>query len=202
MLTGDTGGLPFAGFNFRKMNFMKNPLINSKHIKEYLLYGLICAVVYTFFVVLFLLDNKYENFYLLYIGNFTWMGVMGIYHYQLINRQYEGKRSVSMLIAGGLMLLCGVAMALIMLVVAIVVFHPGVFSSVPADAIVQDAPDTIQVHKPIGLVFMIAMNTVLVNLGAGSLVSVLFAYAGKRNQVKDQPTPTNNRIHPVSKTAH
>lgn len=181
---------------------MKNPLIDRKHIREYMVYGFISAVAYSIFVWLFLRDNKYENFYLLYIGNTALMLIMGIYHYILINRQYEGKRSVAMMIAGSFMLVTAIVMSLIILTLLIVAYHPDVFARVPQDAIVQDAPDNVPANRPTSLLFMIGMNTILVNLAAGSLVSVLFAYAGKRNQVKDQPTPTHNRIHPVSKTTH
>ena len=181
---------------------MKNPLINRTHIKEYLLYGFICELAYSIFVWLFLRDNKYENFYLLYVGNFALMVIMGIYHFKLIDRQFEGKRSVAMMIAGSFVLLAGIVMSLVIIAVLIVVYHPAVFSSAPADNLVQDAPVTVKVRQPLGLAFMIGMNSILVNLGAGSLISVLFAYAGKRNQVKDKPTPTHTRIHPVSKTSH
>lgn len=179
---------------------MKNPLIDKKHISEYLFYGFIAAVVYTTFVLLFLKDNRYENFYLLYIGNFAFMAVMGFYTYQLSNRTFEGKRSVSMLIAGSFAMLSGIIISLLMLMVGIILFYPEVFSALPTDAIVQDAPDTIQVHRPTGLAFMISMNTVLVNFGGGSLVNVLFSYAGKKDQIKDKPTPTQNHIHPVTES--
>lgn len=181
---------------------MKNPLINRIHIKEYLLYGFICAIAYSIFVWLFLRDNKYENFYLLYVGNVALMVIMGIYHFKLIDRQFEGKRSVAMMIAGSFVLLTGIVMSLVIIAALIVAYHPAVFSSAPADNLVQDAPVTVKVRQPVGLAFMIGMNSILVNLGAGSLISVLFAYAGKRNQVKDKPTPTHTRIHPVSKPSH
>ena len=49
---------------------MKNPLFDRSHIREYLLFGSIAAIAFTAFVIIFLIDNKYENMFLLFVGSF------------------------------------------------------------------------------------------------------------------------------------
>jgi len=173
---------------------MENPVFDRQHVLEYLRYGLMSAVGYIIFVILFLRNNHYENLYLLYIGNAILMAVMAVYMYTLIGRTYEGKRAVSMLIAGHLALVTGIIMSLMFVAVCTLVAFPDFFSAMPSEKILANAPVNMQINKPFSLALIIMINTILVNAGAGSLAVVIFSYAAKYNQTKDEPASVENQV--------
>jgi hypothetical protein len=171
---------------------MTNPLYNKKHRSEYFISGIVATALYTVFLVLFLEDHQYQNFYYLFIGNFLFVAVIGYYTYSLINRPFEGKRSVSMLIAGHLALVTGIMVSIMTVLICGVIYFPGVFSTVSPEKLLPGAPSSIKVVRPAGLILMLEANVILVSGGAASFLIVIFSYAAKRNQTKDKPTPLEN----------
>lgn len=165
---------------------MRNPIFNKQHIAEYILYGFIGAIAYTIALACFLNNNKYENFYYLYIGNGAFMFVIFYYAFRLLYRPYDSKRAVSMLIAGNFATLVGVALSAILAVATMLFFYPALFASVPADKLIEDAPGTIQPHNAGGLLVMIFINAIVGNFAVGTFISVVTAYAGKREQRGDK----------------
>jgi len=168
---------------------MKNPLYNKKHGSEYFISGIVATALYTVFLVLFLEDHRYENFYYLFIGNFLFVAVIGYYTYSLINRSFEGKRSVSMLVAGHLALVAGIIVSILTVLICGIIYFPGIFSSLSPEKLLPGAPSSIEITRPAGLIFMLEANVILVSGGAASFLIVIFSYAAKRNQTKDKPTP-------------
>ncbi len=174
---------------------MKNPLYDRAHIKEYLLFGSIAALVFTAFLVVFLIDNKYENMFLLFVGSVAFSLVIAIHGYMQINRRHEGKSAVRMLLSSNLTLIIGVVLSTIFSIVATLIFFGGLTNVKPSDAIVENAHTTSEVNEPGGLLLMILVYAAIVNFAVGAFLSVLISYAGKRNQTKDKPAELDNDIH-------
>ncbi len=173
---------------------MINPLFDRKHIKEYLLFGLLSAIGYSIFVFLFLQKTDYNYMYLLYIGNIVFMFIIAMYYLILIKRPYDGRRAVAMLLAGHTAVLTGIVFSLVMIVIGVMLYFPDLFAYYSKDQIVENLPAAAQISRPSGLVFMLGLNAIVVNFGAAALLSIVFAYAGKRNQTKDKPAPLENQI--------
>lgn len=167
---------------------MKNPILDQRHIREYLLFGSIAAICYMIPVFNFLYHNKYENLYYLYIGCALFMPAIFYYTYKLLNRRYEGKRTISMLLAGQLATLAGIAIAIVLVAVTMLFFFPHLFSHLPADRLVKGAPVQTQPENPGELLLMILSTTIIGNFAVGSFISVLVAYAGEKDQTGDKPT--------------
>lgn len=166
---------------------MKNPIFNRQHIIEYFVYGFIAALLYVIPVELFLYQKAYENLYYLYIGLGLFMFTIFFYALKLVNRPYDRKRAVSMLIAGNLATVAGVAIASLLVIGSFIIYFPDLISSVPTTDVIRDAPSTIQPQRPSGLLFMIMLITIFGNTSVGSFVSVITAYVGKKNQTRDKP---------------
>ncbi len=192
----------FIKYNFQPINKeyslyipgMKNPLYNNKHLTEYFIYGAIATVLYTVFLVLFLENRKYENFYYLFIGNFLFTGVLGYYTYTLINRPFEGKRSASMLIAGHLALTAGIILSVIMVLICGVIYFPAMFSAEAPGRLLPGAHSSLGIIHPSELILMLAANVILVSGASASFLIVIFSYAAKRNQVKDKPVTLEPQV--------
>jgi len=181
------------------MIVMKNPLFDRSHIKEYLLFGSIAAIAFTAFVVIFLIDNKYENMFLLFVGSMAFSLVIAIHGYMQINRRHEGKSAVRMMLSTHLTLIVGVVLATILSVLSTYIFFGNLADTKPNDAIIENAHTTTEVSRPSGLVMLILIYAAIVNFAVGSFLSVLVAYVGKRNQIKDKPAELDNEIHLVKK---
>ena len=173
---------------------MRNPIFNRKHITEYLSYGALGSVVFMIPVLYFLYHNKYENMYYLFIGCLLFMAVIFFYNYKLLNRPYDKKRAVSMLLASEMAILASVLISSLFIVIAFLFFFPHLFTNMQTDRIVQNAPAQVEAYKPTGLLMMVLAVNVLGNFSTGSFISVVTSYAGKKDQTRDQPAPLEKMI--------
>lgn len=173
---------------------MKNPIFNRQHIIEYFVCGFIAAILYVIPVELFLYQKVYENLYYLYIGLGLFMFTIFFYALRLVNRAYDRKRAVSMLIAGNLATVAGVLIASLLVLGSFIIYFPDVISPVQTSDVIRDAPSTIQPQRPSGLLFMIMLITIFGNTSVGAFVSVITAYVGKKNQTRDKPASLETNI--------
>ena len=173
---------------------MKNPMFDRQHLKEYFLYGSIAALLYMVPVIYFLYNHKYENLYYLYIGCFLFMVSIFYYNYKLLDRQFDRKRAVSMLISGHLAVLAGIILACLFVIVSMLFAFPDLFSNMPPEQVIPNANDTNKIGNPGYLLLMILSTATIGNFGTGSFISLLITYAGKRDQTKDKPTNLEVRI--------
>ena|SRR5688572_22447493 len=173
---------------------MINPLVDKRHLKEYVLFGLAAAIVFTIPVIIFLSQNQYENFYYLFIGSGLFMLVILYYAYKLLYRPYDKKRVMSMVIAGHLATLTGVIFSCILATICFLFFFFGNSPTVPVDRVVENVPATIQPNQSISLLLMIYAVATIANFSVGSFISVVTAYAGKVNQTRNKPATLETNL--------
>lgn len=173
---------------------MKTPTFNKKHLTEYLFFGAMAALLYLIPLFFYLTNNRYENSYYLYIGNALFFLVIFYYNMRLLYRPYDKSRAVSMLMSGHLATICGVIISVLVATLLMVAFQPGLFTAKSSDAILNNAPANAEVIRPSGWLFMIYVNAIICNFGAGALISIMVSYAGKRNQTKDKPAHVDTHL--------
>src|SRR3954471_11325956 len=103
------------------------PVVNRRHLREFFLYGIIAAIVYLLPTLYLLFANKYQNLYLLFVGNALFMGVIFYYNLYLTRHPYDGKRAISMLAAGHLATLVGTVLSVIVVIISMFIFFPDLF---------------------------------------------------------------------------
>lgn len=170
---------------------MQNPLFDRQHVKEYILFGTIAAILYMIPVLIFLSNHTYENLYYLYIGCVLFAAAIFYYVYRLLYRRYTGKSAGSMLIAGELATLSGVIIACIFVIIAMFITFPDLFASNSGNQVLEGGS-----AQPRKLLLMILGTAIIGNVFLGSIISVVVSYAGKRDQTKDKPAPLETRIKP------
>ena len=173
---------------------MINPLIDRRHLIEYLVFGLCAGIAFIVPVTLFLSQNSYENFYYLFIGSGLFMFVIFFYCVKLSHRPYDKKRAVSMMMAGHIATLTGIYFSCLFTVACFLFLYPQLFSAVPVDRVVEDVPSWMQPDKPIELLFIILSVAITANFSVGSFISVVTAYASKVNQTRDKSVPLETHI--------
>lgn len=173
---------------------MKTPTFNKKHLTEYLFFGGMAALLYLIPLFFYLTNNRYENSYYLYIGNALFFLVIFYYNMRLLYRPYDKSRAVSMLMSGHLTTICGVILSVVAATLLMVAFQPGLFTPKPSDAILSNTPANAEVSRSSGWLFMIYINAIICNFGAGALISIMVSYAGKRNQTRDKPAHVDTNL--------
>jgi len=168
---------------------MINPLIDKRHLLEYIIYGVCAGIAFLIPVIFFLSQNTYENFYYLFIGSGLFMFVILFYCIRLSYRSFDKKRAVSMMIAGHVATLTGIYFSCLFTVISFLFFHPALFSNRPPDKVVENVNDWMNPNKPIELLFIILSVAIIANFSVGSFISVVTAYASKVNQTKDKAVP-------------
>ncbi|MES2893545.1 MAG: hypothetical protein V4725_16090 [Bacteroidota bacterium] len=177
---------------------MKNPIFDRKHLKEYIVYGALGSFVFMMPVLYFLSQNKYANLYYLFIGCILFMSVIFLYNFKLLNRPYDKKRAVSMLLASLMAVLTGVVISAILIVIAFLIFFPDLFTTMQTDEIMANAPAQAEATKPSGLLVMVLAVNFLGNFSTGAFISVITTYAGKKDQTRDKPAPLEPTIRTES----
>ncbi len=172
----------------------RSQVVDKRHVRDYFLYGIIAAILYLLPTLYLLFANKYQNLYLLFIGNALFMATIYYYNYHLTMHPYEGKRAVSMLAAGHLATVVGTILSVVIVIITMFIFFPHMFSAHPAVQVLAHANSEATTQYPSGFLFMILLDAILGNATAGSFVSILASFANKKNQMRDKPADVGNRM--------
>jgi hypothetical protein len=173
---------------------MKNPLFGTKHLLEYLTYGSAAAFLYCIMFYFHISDRSYQSSYLLYIGNMLFCLPILLYNIKLFGKPYDKKRTVTMLIASHIASLAGTVLSVILSVLLMLMYYPDMLSSTPDGSGLANAPEMTQMQRPTGWLFMIVINALLLNFSAGSFISIVTSYAGKKDQTKDKPAHLGKHV--------
>jgi hypothetical protein len=165
---------------------MNHPLFDSRHLKEYLLYGLLAALVYIIPCWLFFAKNDYNNSWYLYVGCVLFMAVVLIYNMQLTKRRSDGYSALKMLMAGHTAAIVGIVFACIAVFIFSVIYMPQHLSSSDSRWL-NDAPVGVN-NDRLDLLTVFAI-TIIGNFAASAFISIMCSYAMKYNQTKDKPSP-------------
>ena len=178
---------------------MENKLYDRAHIREYLLYGTLAAIAFIVCVVIFLINNRYENMIWIYVGSILFATVIGIYNYIQIKRPMEGKGAVRMLLTSHVAIVVGVLLATIFTILSMYIIFGDLGEARPTDTILKDADPSSTITRPAGLLVMILIYAVVTNFAVSSFLTVLISYVFKKNQTKDKPAELDKNIHVIEK---
>lgn len=163
---------------------MSNPLFNRKHLTDYLIYGVISAVLFIIPVWYFLSQGQYTKSWLVFSGSALFMLAIMFYAIMLTRRRSDYKSTWQRIMAGEGTIIVGIVLSLLASIILCFVYIPGFMSGQPG-AYLEQTP-TGQDHNYTGTIMYIFLAGVLANFGAGSFINILVFYALKVNQTKDK----------------
>lgn len=171
---------------------MANLLFDRQHKREYLMWGALAGLAYSVPVLVYLAMANYYYSATVFIGCILFMFVILTYTMRLTKRRPEYKSTWMMIIAGHMVILTGIVIAVLMSFLLCFIFIPGFMSGHSPDTFLQESPQAVNRHNASTLM-MIAITSTLVNFGVGGVISIIVSYAVKLNQTKDKtPTVLNN----------
>jgi hypothetical protein len=172
---------------------MQHNLYDSRHLREYLFYGLAAALLYIIPTWIFLYLANYSNVFFLYLGSILFMAVIGFYSFKLSRRRPEYESTWLMIVASQLTVVTGIIFAVILTFILGFVYIPGFMSGNSEDTFLKNAPDLYN-HHNVGLIFTLFVCATIVNLGASGFISVLGPYVFKIDQTKDKSVINENEM--------
>ena len=167
---------------------MKDPVFDSRHLKEYALFGGIAAVLYIIPVWYFLQTATYQASGIIYIGTILFMFVILIYSIKLSRRRSDYKSVWRMIVAGHMAVLVGILISVILSILLCFVYIPGFMSGNSGDSFLKNSPTEYNIDNE-GTIQIIFLTATVANFGAGAFIALLCSYVIKPNQTDDE-TPS------------
>lgn len=164
------------------------------HWRHYLAHAFVAAILYIIPVFIFIKDTAYSQTWLLYLGNFLFMITMAVFLFAFNRRRGKNASSMAMFTASNITAVMGIIIACLLCFILISIMIPGLFHSGPPDKVLTGAPaNTIQ-DKTHGLLWMVFGNAVIGNVATSFFVSIIFPFALKGDQTKEEVPPKQKEL--------
>lgn len=167
-------------------------MFKKDYLSSYLMYGIIAALLFCVPMIIFISSAQFSKTYWLYVGNFLFLLSIVFFMLSFNKKKGEDTSTQTMVAAGHITTITGIIISLIVAIIALVIFIPDIFNSGQSDTVLENAPSNTGTGKTHGLVFMLFLNTIIGNLVAGSVPSILLSYTAKRDQTKDRKSEVLN----------
>ena len=163
---------------------MKNSLYNRKHIREYIIYGLLAALAYMIPTWIFFAHMDYEKLWTVFSGSILFMFIIMLYSIRLSRRRPDYKSTWMMIVAAHFAILVGIVLSVLLTLLACFIYIPG-FLSGESTNVLENASGSLNANNRILVTLLFTCATVE-NFGAAGFMAILGPYVFKRNQTKDK----------------
>lgn len=149
---------------------MKKLLFTRQHLMDYLFYGILAAIFYSISVWFYVYDQEFRQAKLMYIGAGFFAFIMLLYLLKITDAEKSKKNLKEIIFSGHLAVITGIIFSTLICYLLCFEYKPGAFK----------ISSTYPGQSPASL-FDVFVPAVIVNLLAGSFISLLVAYAVKPN---------------------
>jgi hypothetical protein len=165
-------------------------MLEIKFIKQILIYAFAAAFVYSIAVSFYIRRMSYEESFILYVGNFLFAAVIGIFVAWFYKKHETDISTIRLVVIGGKAAVAGVVMACLMIVLMLLVFVPGIFKPEAVSHIqFQHSPGQFA-GKNKGFGAILFLNAIIGNMGASFFISLLIPFAVMKNLYGDERKST------------
>lgn len=155
--------------------------LEIKFIKQVLVFSALAAIVYCFAAGLYINKMSFEASYLLYIGNFLFAAVIGVFIAWFYKRHGKDLGTVTLVSIGAKTAVAGIVMACLLNFILLLVFVPAIFKSGSGSYLyLQHSPAQFE-GKNQGFGSILFVNTILGNAGASFFISLLVPFSVMKN---------------------
>jgi hypothetical protein len=161
-------------------------MFKGTNIKPYLGYSFAAALLYSLPVIIFLKDADYREAWLLYLGNFLFLAMIVFFIFRFNSRRDQNAGTMVMLTATSITTVLGTVMAVLIDLLLLLIFVPGILQAGTPDKILMEAPGNTVTDKTEGLVFMLLANAIIGNVSIGLFVSIIFPFTLKSDQTREK----------------
>lgn len=167
-------------------------MFKKELLTSYITTAVVATLVYSVPMIIFLKAADYNSTYLLFVGNFLFLGAVAMFVWSLNKRKGENASTQTMRAAGHVATIFGIIVSCIITLIALFIFVPDIFNSDQSGVVLKDAPSQTGTGETNGLVFLLFMNTIIGNFCGGSIASILIPITARKNQTKDSKSNVLN----------
>lgn len=167
-------------------------MFQKKFLASYIKYGVAAAILYCITVIIFLKSADFTSTWWLFVGNALFLCAI-VAHVLAFNRlRNENDSTQNLVAAGHIATVVGIILSCIITAILLFSFVPDIFSAGKSDTVLENAPAQTGSGKTNGLIFILAMNTIIGNFCGGSVASIIVPFTAIRNQMKDRKSKVLN----------
>jgi len=156
--------------------------------------GLIAAFLYCIPVFFFIKDARFQETWVLYLGNFLFVTVVVWFLVWFNRRRKENKTSISMFLAGHLLTAVGIAYSLLFCFILLIILIPGFLHTGQTEKILKGLPANSIHDRTNGLAFIVFANAFIGNFFMGAFVSLVFPFSMKEDPTTSNVSPKQTRV--------
>ncbi len=154
-------------------------MFSKNYIKAYLFRGLIAAAIYCVTVVIFLVQEKFQSIWVLYLGNALYMLAVATIIF-LNNKAHKFTDSpVTSAISGHVLSITGAALSVILSLLLYFLFSTGIFTGQTGE-VLKHAPSQMSENSSHGMLFILIVNAALGNTITGFFAAVFASFSASR----------------------
>lgn len=142
-------------------------------------YGILPALLFCIPIIFFIKDEQFSQAWLLYLGNALFLVYIFLF---VLNYSKISNEKLSGLNAGFAVTFIGIFFSLILTIICILIFAPGLFNIGSANQTLHDTPAALPSNNDHGVLLMLLADIVIGNVVAGSFASVMASAAMRRNK--------------------
>ncbi len=151
---------------------MNSPFFDSRHITQYIFYGLIAAIGFTIPIWVYLSKANYGNAYLPILGSIIFVIIIVIHSIKLTQKAIFFKSNERLLIPSFMPVFMGVLLSVIFCLILCFIYIPDFMTGHSSETYLKTAPEGMNL-KNTGILIGIFLPATIVDLGVGIFVSVI-----------------------------
>ncbi len=155
--------------------------IEIKFISQVLRYAAAAAIAYCIAVCFYIKAMSYSGVYILYIGNFLFAAVIGVFIAWFYKRHESDINTIKLVIIGAKTAVAGIVIACLLCLVLLIILVPAVFKPESVSHLaLQHSPAQFE-GKNQGFGVILFLNAILGNMGASFFISLLIPFSVMKN---------------------
>ena len=156
-------------------------MFGKNFVRNYLFRGLIAAGIYCITVVIFLMNEKFQSIWVLYLGNALFMLAIALIIF-FTNRAQKFKESpVTSAISGHVLSFTGAALSVVL---SLLLYF--LFSTKPGVEALQQAPSQMRPDTHNDLLFVLIVNAALGNTITGFFAAIFTSFGSSRDKLSEK----------------
>ncbi len=161
-------------------------VVEITFIKQVMKFAIAAAFAYCIAVYFYIRHMNYEESYILYVGNFLFATVIGIFIAWFYKRHESDISTIRLVVIGGKAAVMGIVIACIMAFLLLLILVPQIFRPESVSHLsLKDSPGQFA-GKNQGFGEILFLNAILGNAGASFFISLLIPFSVMKNVYPDE----------------
>ena len=152
--------------------------------------GFIAALAFSIPAYFFISDDKYANSWLLYVGSFLFMIVIGVHTIRESNKRSENESTLALAFLSHVGTVTGIMISVLFCFILLSLLVPGYLDAGNADRLLNGEPVNTIRDKTDGLSFEVFFAATVINFSVGSFTGIILPFYSKQDQASDPKGPS------------